>query len=187
LQRAGKMVGCRSPPLRGVASPARPLPRCCWRGPGQPSTESGGERDRARHPERGVEAGDGCDPGASPRSAPCLGQEGEQLDGQQLVTDAACDRFDVGVLPPGAGSMYALPARLKRHQSRRALAVSSGPLSPSTSANRGCQSDSPIAMSPRVPAGSTKDRRPARSSARGACRTAYAQSSGVWMLLLPGS
>jgi hypothetical protein len=38
-------------------------------------------------------------------------------------------RFDERVLPREPGSMYAVPALEKRHQSCRAWAVSSGPLS----------------------------------------------------------
>jgi hypothetical protein len=58
-----------------------------------------------------------------------FGEAGEQLDRQQLVAQARAEALTYGFCHDEPGSMYALPAREKRHQSRIALAVSSEPLS----------------------------------------------------------
>src|ERR1700685_2861447 len=39
----------------------------------------------------------------------CLGEAGEDLDGEQLVTDPRPERLDVGVLPGGAGLDVSAP------------------------------------------------------------------------------
>ena len=53
-------------------------------------------------------------------------QRVEPFDGQQLVAEPATEGLDIGILPGGAGFDVAGGDRENRHQSRMALAVSSG-------------------------------------------------------------
>ena len=58
-----------------------------------------------------------------------LDQRGEHLDVEQLVTRREWKLSTYGFCHGEPGSMYAVPVRRSTHQSRSALAVSSGPLS----------------------------------------------------------
>ena len=59
-------------------------------------------------------------------------EAGELLDGEQLVAHPAAVRVDSGVLPGRARLDVLVPGPVKRHQSHKAFAVSSGPLSQRT-------------------------------------------------------
>ncbi len=68
--------------------------------------------------------------------APTIGQDlrlrsgGEQLSVEELIPEPAIERFRESVLPGGSRPMYAvLVVVLASHQSRRAWAMNSGPLS----------------------------------------------------------
>ena len=80
-----------------------PFARCrCgrWR---ERLTEAGGERGRSHHAEGAVGTMVVVVLAPVLDQHPGFGQAGEQLNSEELVADAPAERFDVGVLPWGAG------------------------------------------------------------------------------------